>query len=281
MSAPPTLPTRRIAFAYPSDLEPIWIPARPELACAADSISLLMPYAEPYFIRSVRAALPDLDEPLASRTRAYLAQERAHQAQHRRFNELIRARYPQVQRVERWMDRCCRWLSRTRSVRFNLAFAAGSETMAFAIARWVEPRASLHFLGADPVATTLFLWHLAEEVEHKTAAFDVYEAVDGSRLRYAVASLLALVLLGWFTFAGTLTLLVASGRAWRPLGYLRLLLLSISLAFVLLPTLLSSMVPGHHPADFSDPVLLPTWLRQYDATTGTLPLWDTGPAPAA
>ena len=34
---------------------------------------------------------------------------------------------------------------------------------------------------------TMFLWHLAEEVEHKTVAFDVYQAVDGSKLRYAAS----------------------------------------------------------------------------------------------
>lgn len=277
MTSPP-LPVRRIAFAYPDDFEPVWIPARPELACAANSISLLMPYAEPYFVRAVRAALPELPEPLAERTRTYLAQEQSHYAQHRRFNDLIRARWPSVQRVERWMERCCLWLSRTRSLRFNLAFAAASETMAFGIARWIEPRASLQFLGAEPVAATLFLWHLAEEVEHKTAAFDVYQAVDGSRLRYAFAGVLALALLGWFTFSGTITMLFAAGRGWRPTTYLRLLVLSISLAFVLLPTLLASVVPGHHPRDFADPVLLPAWLGQFDPVARTLPLWSTGGA---
>jgi predicted metal-dependent hydrolase len=270
------LPTRRITFDYPDDLDPLWIPARPELACAANSVSLLMPYAEPYFVRSVRAALPELDGELAERTRAYLAQEQSHYAQHRKFNAILRRHCPRVGRVERWMERCCLWLSRTRSLRFNLAFAAGSETMAFAIARWTELRAPQHFLGAEPVPTTLFLWHLAEEVEHKTAAFDVYEALDGSRLRYAGASLLALVLLGWFTFVGTLTMLFAAGRGWRPASYVRLLLLSMSLAFVLLPTLAASAMPGHHPSDLSDPVLLPTWLGQFDPVTRTLPLWDTG-----
>jgi predicted metal-dependent hydrolase len=274
------LPVRRIAFEYPDDLDPAWITARPELACAANSVSLLMPYAEPYFVRSVRSALPDLDDDLAARTRDYLAQEQSHYAQHRKFNAIIRRHYPRVSRLEGWMQRCCEWLTRTRSQRFNLAFAAGSETSAFAIARWVESRSQQLFLGAEPVPTTLFLWHLAEEVEHKTAAFDVYDAIDGSRLRYALAMTMSLVLLGWFTWVGTLMMLVSIGRWWNPLSYLRLTALAISLAFVLLPTMLVSALPGHHPSDLSDPVFLPAWLAQFDPTTGTMPLWDTG-RPAA
>jgi predicted metal-dependent hydrolase len=274
-----SLPVRRIAFEYPDDLDPAWISGRPEFACAANSVSLLMPYAEPYFVHSVRAALPDLDGDLEERTRDYLAQEQSHFAQHQKFNTILRRHHPRVERLEHWMKRCCDWLARTRSRRFNLAFAAGSETIAFAIARWTESRAQELFLGAEPVPTTLFMWHLAEEVEHKTAAFDAYEAVDGSRLRYAFAMTMSMILLGWFTFVGTLMMLFAEGRGWNPLSYVRLLTLSISLAFVLLPTMLVSAMPGHHPSDLSDPVFLPAWLGQYDPATRTVPLWETDAPP--
>ena len=37
----------------------------------------------------------------------------------------------------------------------------------------------------------LFLWHGAEEIEHKSVAFDVYQAVDGSYWRRVTAMLLA------------------------------------------------------------------------------------------
>ena len=51
-------------------------------------------------------------------------------------------------------------------------------TIAFTLARWVDENLGSFFAGADPVPATLFLWHLAEEVEHKTVAFDVWEAVE-------------------------------------------------------------------------------------------------------
>ncbi|MEI7591860.1 MAG: metal-dependent hydrolase [Actinomycetes bacterium] len=275
-SDPNRLAVRKIAFEYPADLDPAWNRQFPEFAFAANSVSLLMPYAEPYFVKAVRSALGQIDPTIKSRTEDYLRQELQHHVQHRRFNDLIVARYPRIARVESWMKQTYGWLSRTRSQRFNLAFAAGSETIAFAIARWTESHLGEFFDGADPVAATLFLWHLAEEVEHKTAAFDVYEQVDGSRLRYLAAMTTSFALLAWFTILSTLTMLWADHRLARPTTWFRLFKWSLSLSFTVLPDMLASAMPSHHPSDFSDPPLLSAWLRDFDPVTGTMPVWTPG-----
>lgn len=258
-------------FEYPDDLDPAWNPRLPEFAYAANSVSLLMPYAEPYFVTSVRSAIPSLAPELAAPTLDYVRQEAQHHRQHRRFNDILVRQYPRLARLERWIGRTYGWLSRTRSQRFNLAFAAGSETIAYALARWSEDHLTDLFAGADPIPATLFLWHLAEEVEHKSAAFDVYEAIDGSRLRYAAAMLLSLVLLMALSAAGILTMLVADRRALNPLRYFRLLRLAVGFAFTGLQTMVVSALPGHHPSSFSDPIWLSTWLTHFDPVTATLP----------
>ena len=38
------------------EVDPAWNHRFPELAFAVDGVSILMPYAEPYFVRSVRRA---------------------------------------------------------------------------------------------------------------------------------------------------------------------------------------------------------------------------------
>lgn len=266
------LPVRRIRFEYPNDVDPCWNRQLPEFASACNSVSLLMPYAEPYFVKSVRSALPDLEPDLRTRTEDYLRQELQHHVQHRHFNEIVTRRYPHLHRVERWMRRTYGWLGRTRSQRFNLAFAASSETIAYGIARWAESHLARFFDAGDPVASTLYLWHLAEEVEHKTAAFDVYEAIDGSRLRYSAAMLTTFSILVWFTTIATLTMLWADRRLFRPVTWFRLVRWSLNLAFSLVPTMVVSCLPGHHPSHFSDPYFLPTWLAQFDPETGTMPV---------
>jgi predicted metal-dependent hydrolase len=274
VSTAPVLVDRRVHFDLPEDLEPGWNPARPELAYAMDAVSLLMPYAEPYFVATVRASIPDLEPQLAATTRTFCTQEARHHAEHRRFNDLMAARAPGVRRLERWMARTYAWLARTRSHRFNLAFAAGSETIAFSIARWSERHHEKLFGGVDPRVSALFLWHLAEEVEHTCVAFDVYQAVDGSKLRYAAATTLTFAILAWFTVLSVLTLMFGSGRWRSPVAWCRLVASAFSIAFVTLPDMVVSAMPGHHPDDLADPVWLTTWLRHFDPATGTVPLLD-------
>ncbi|MCC5950624.1 MAG: metal-dependent hydrolase [Acidimicrobiia bacterium] len=264
------LPERRVRFEYPDDFDPAWHRRLPEFAAAANSVSLLMPFAEPYFVGSVRKALPELPTPLATRTEEYLRQELAHQRAHRRFNDLLLVRYPALRRVEGWARRSYGWLGRTRSLEFNLAFAAGSETIAYSIARWTEKRCDRLMADADLLPATLFMWHLAEEVEHKTAAYDVYEAVDGSRLRYVAASTVSVLLLVFLTTCATLTMLASDRSLLRPSVWVRLVTWAFSLAFEVLPTLAVSSLRRHHPSQLTDPTWMVRWLRSYDPDTATI-----------
>jgi len=273
---PATLPVRRIRFRYPDDLDPAWIKDVPEFAYAANGLSLLMPHAEPLFIKAVRSAMGDLDDDLRRRTECYIKQEVGHYSEHKRFNEILRRHHPSVTRVERWMQRCADWIATKRSRNFNLAFASGGEIMSFLLARWVDKHAGALFAGAEPVPTTLFMWHLAEEVEHKSSASEVYEAVDGSKIRYALAMVMGTVLLGGFAWLSAMVMLRDDGRLFSPVSHWRLLRWSVSLAFELFPAMLVSALPGHGPDDFVDPILLTTWLRQYDPATDTMPIWETG-----
>jgi predicted metal-dependent hydrolase len=235
---------------------------------------MLMPHVEPYFVRSIRARLPELGEPLRSRTAAYVAQEAQHHAQHRRFNALLAARCRGLARLERLMAATFARLGRQPGRPFDVAFAAGSETLAFGIARWVDRHLDLVVGRAEPQAATLFLWHLAEEVEHKSAAFDVFEATDGSRLRYAWATGVSAIVLLLFTVAGSVVMLRSARRLRYPVTWFRLTRWAISLAFTMLPLAVSSALPGHHPSTLADPPFLVQWLRGFDPASGTMPVWS-------
>jgi uncharacterized protein len=280
VSSPPEPPVRRVSFEYDDDLDPAWQPRFPEFAAAANAISLLMPHAEPAFIRAVRAALPQLDGERRADADAFIGQEAQHARQHRRFNTLVLDRYPALRRVDGWAARAYGSLDRRR-LPDRLAFAAGSETIAFGIARWTEHHLHECFDGADPRPATLYLWHLAEEVEHKHVAYAVFDAVDGSRLRYALATLVSVVLLVALTTGATLVMAAGERRLHLPVTWFRLTRWAIGLAFTVLPLLAASATPGHDPRSFVDPVYLSTWLRQYDPATGTMPLWSEPAAPNA
>lgn len=274
------LPVRRVAFEYPDDFDPMWAPHLPEFAAAANAISLGMPYAEPLFIRAMRSTFDQIDDDLRARAESYIRQETGHHTQHKRFNDLVSARYPGTLRVQRWMAANSAWVWR-RSPRFRVAYAAAGETISYGVARWTEAHLGELMDRADPVPATLFLWHLAEEIEHKANTYDVFEATDGSRLRYAWAAVVGFLTIAAFTAVGALVQLRAERRLRSPLTWFRLAKLAVSLAFVLVPTLVISALPGHHPRDFTDPIYLPQWLGQYDPATGTLPIWGSPDATSA
>ena len=269
------VPIRQVRLAYPDDFRAAWQPLKPEFAAACNALSLGMPYSEPYVVASVRRVVDDLDDPeLSKRVGSYLGQEREHYRQHRRLNDLLRAKHPFLGRVEKWLGWSYRCLARRGSREFNVAFAAGFEAVAFASARWIDTHRRELFDGADPLPATLFLWHLAEEVEHKTVAFDVWEQVDGKRWRYAAAMSTSFLMLVWFIFLGTVVQLAATGRVFNPVAWVRLIKWAISLAFEVIPTMVITALPGHHPRELADPTWLTSWLREYDPSTATMPLWN-------
>ena len=269
---------RHVTFVYPDPFPVVWTPRFPELSAAANAVSLSMPHVEPYVVAAIRdgAAALSPDDPLRAAVDGFVAQEREHHRQHRRCNDLMLEQVPSLRRVDGWMRRAYGWLRRTRSTRFGVAFAAASESLAFSLARWTEDHSRRLFDGADPHVATLFLWHLAEEVEHKDVAHRVWVATDGSRWRYLRAAAVSVALLFVFTLLGSIVLLHHQRRLWHPVAWWRLAVWGTSLAFEVLPNLFAGSSRRHSPSDLVDPPLLTEWLRHYDPAGRTMPLWWTG-----
>lgn len=254
---------RQVRFAWPDPFEPVWSNP-PELALAANAVSMLMPHVEPYVVDAVAGVVGTLDGELAEDAAAFVRQERQHHGQHHRFNRQLTASFPGLSRIESLMARTFAQLGRRSSPRFALAFAAGFETVAFSAARWTANRQSALFTGADPDASRLFLWHLAEEVEHKAVAHEVYEAQGGGRLRYAAAMTLSMVMLALFSVMNMLTMMWSTRRIFHPVAHLRMTWWSITFLFELIPNMVLSAVPGHHPDRFVDPVFFDLRLDDFD-----------------
>ncbi len=275
---------RRIRFEYPANTDPVWTPRRPEFACAANSVSLMMPTIEPYFVRSARRAQEHLPEPLATLTAGYIGQEAQHHRQHVIFNRQLHERYPGLRRSERTMGRIYKALEDRLSLEFSCAFAAASETMAYSAARWAADHRRELFRGADDIPASLFLWHLAEEVEHKSVAFEIYRHLADkearpvrSWLRHLSAVIVALTLVMIFVFWGTTVMLAKERRLHNPVAWARLLRWSLVFAFELLTNLTVSLLPGFHPDNLTDPLWYDVWLREFDAGSETFPLWTDVP----
>lgn len=275
--SPAGIRVRRVQFTYPASLAAHWHPARPEWSQVVNAASFLMPHLEPHLIDAIREAMPRIQDPdLLAEARGYVGQEAHHFKQHRRFNDLLLARgYDALRAHERRLAEDYARLERERPLEFRLAYAAGFETMALAIGHLLIRMRGYFFRGADPSVSSLVLWHFVEELEHKHAAFDVYQHVVG-RWGLRVHGLLFAM---WHTLARTRQAYVLLLRAdglwgrWRTRWRLKLLMLRIF--GYLTPWIVESLLPWHRPTRFRDPAWAREWVRLYDAGEERLVRLDT------
>ncbi len=276
-STPHGIIVRKIPFAFDEGIEPIWNPAQPEWSHMVNGASLTMPYLEPFLIRTMREAMALVDDPgLKEDARGFIGQEGQHFQNHRRYNEMLKAKgYPELAEVEDEMEADYIRFQK-KSLRWRLAYTAGFETMTVGLTEWLIGNRRQFFADADPSVTSLVLWHMVEETEHKTAAFDLYQAAFGDywpRVWGVVCGSLHVIK---FSRKAYVLMLERDGR-WRNWhSRLRVWRRAADMLWSVGKVLVGSMLPGHHPSRVSDPA----WVRQWaDAYAGLpenhIPLLDT------
>ena len=188
---------RRMAFEFPADMDPVVVPGQPEESFFLIGLSLLLPYLEPYLIRTMKEAKRHVtDSDLMADLQNFSAQEGQHYREHIRFNEAIRlSGYPELEQMEKELEADYQRFSDTKSLRFNLGYAEGFEALTTATARLMLEKGQLRL---DTPCGDLLAWHAMEELEHRTVAFDVYDHVCGDYVRRLAIGLYAQFHMGRF-----------------------------------------------------------------------------------
>jgi predicted metal-dependent hydrolase len=256
---------RRIRFRYSDSLGGIWNKARPEFSHMVNSGSLAMPYLEPFLIETMRQARAKITDPeLIAEIDQYVGQEAAHFRQHQQFNKrLAELGYKSVPQMEAVLKADYQAFARDRSFAFNLAYAEGFEAMALTIGHMlIEDRAYL-FGDGEPAVSSLILWHFVEEIEHKSATFDVFEALDGRYLWRIYGLLYAMIHIMGRARQGYRAMLIEDGlwSGWR--SRLALYRLLLRIFGRLTPRLLRVLMPGYNPRSVPDPAWAVSWWKQY------------------
>ena len=174
-----TMTVRQMPFEFPEQIDPVFIEGDHKQSFAFIAGSLLLPYLEPYLIRSMRTAEKYVTDPkVLEGLKKFSAQEGQHYQMHKKFNATIRREgFPGLDALEKELSDDYNRFTRTRSLRFNLAYAEGFEALTMnAVKHIMEPDG----FGDDlPVFMQMIEWHFVEELEHRTVAFDVYDHVCG------------------------------------------------------------------------------------------------------
>ncbi len=150
------------------------------------ALSMTMPYLEPYLIRTMKVAIKQITDPvLAEDVRRFCQQEGHHFRNHAVFNGQIRSRFDDatadaLRGIETDLEADYQRFTRQKSLRWNVAYAEGFEAMTCAGALAAAEHGAFDE-GMLP-GGEIWAWHMAEEIEHRTVAFGVFEDVVGSYL---------------------------------------------------------------------------------------------------
>jgi len=146
-----------------------------------NALSMSFPVGEQFFIDSVRNGFkelpPDQQAKFKEEVQGFVGQE----ATHRRLHSLYNAHLEKLGLVNHWEPRARGRLKLMEgvNVRHWLGITAANEHFTAILADWMLQNSDL--LGNQDVRLkTLWLWHSAEESEHKSTAFDLYQALGGS-----------------------------------------------------------------------------------------------------
>jgi len=180
----PDIAVRKMPFEFSSDMDLVFVEDDPELSYTFVGTWFMLPYLEPYLMRTMHEALKIVEDPAQrDEMQRFIQQEGFHHRTHAKANEVIRARNPKYARLkemEAQMAEEFKNFSRDKSLRFNLAYAEGFECMTSA-ASSVQVELGLFEKPGNPLRE-LALWHVMEELEHRNVAFDAYKATGGSYL---------------------------------------------------------------------------------------------------
>ena len=146
-----------------------------------NALSMSFPLGEQYFIDSVRTGLKSLPEEQQARFAAEVQGFIGQEATHRRIHALFNGHLQKQGFVNALEERARRRIDKhaQRNLRMHLAATAATEHFTAVFADWMlrHPEA---LQGAEPRLQTLWLWHSAEESEHRCTAFDIHHAAGGS-----------------------------------------------------------------------------------------------------
>lgn len=180
-----TLTVRRLLVDLDTPLPRHWCGGDAFRTAFFNALSMSFAAGEQLFIDSVKKGMSELPPELSEQERerfavevqGFIGQEATHRRIHQRFNQHLLNQGLKNRYEERILAR--RGLLESLDTRNWLAVTAATEhfTAIFAEHMLTHPE---QLQGAEARLRDMWLWHCAEETEHRSTAFDLYTALGGN-----------------------------------------------------------------------------------------------------
>lgn len=296
------LRVRKMRFGFADfDVPFVWNEANPAFSSAANALSFLAIGFEKMIVAAISEAMPLITAAeVAEEAQAFLRQEGQHSMAHRQHAKALIRSHPMLKETLDAVIAAFDDLTVNEPLEYRLAYTADVEATFTSSFKLMLDNADTLFAGGDDRVASLFLWHFVEEIEHRSSALVIYDAVVANpwyRMRVAPSV---------FNHAGSVMMAAAEGfnrhvpledrkvdamsmfggQGWkravtqRVPGLLKYRLMQapdygpLEKIYPHVPLreklaaaygVVRSQIPGHDPTDQKLPALASEWFARYDA----------------
>lgn len=240
-----------------------WMGGNVFLTHAVNGVCILFPAGERFFVRAVNHYLSEIDDPaLVARVRGFFGQEGRHAKEHERAFTLLEEQGYRIRGFLKVYDFLGYGLiEKIAPYKLSLATTVALEHYTAVLAEHALATDLLE--KADPRMRALLSWHAAEEIEHRSVAFDVLKKVDPSYAWRMAGLAMGSACLAGFWLMATASLLwqekdLPKGKLGRDMGRTRK---RMAKHLPLLRALKEYVKPDFHPSDHDTDHLAAAYLR--------------------
>lgn len=204
-----TIKPQRMGFGFDRDRVPDkWYQGNAYVTTWMESLSIMFPKGEAFFVQSVRAYRDIIDDKeIQKEISGFIGQEAMHSLEHEAFNEYIGNKGLPAKELDEFVGRLLKGVEKRAPKLYQLAVTTALEHITAMLADVLleENDYSANVRDAiDDQVLDLWLWHAIEETEHKSVAFELYKKAGGSYLNRTLimvtTTIVFLVVLNYFHF---------------------------------------------------------------------------------
>ncbi|MET0702671.1 MAG: metal-dependent hydrolase [Mycobacterium sp.] len=176
------LEIRRPKFDFTEDVPWEWNPQNPTFSFFMNATSMIAICFEQMIVAAVQEAKPLITDPaVAAEATAFLRQEAQHSSTHRKHVNALIKRYPGLQQTFDDAVVSYEHVTNTTPLEFRLAYVADLEATFTPFFKMLLDNEEALFRPGDERVASLLMWHFVEEVEHRSSALVIYDAVVGRK----------------------------------------------------------------------------------------------------
>lgn len=215
---------RKVFFDF-SEADLVWIPNDHFSSHVINGVNLLLPAGEFWFCRVFNKALPYITDPiLKENVIGFIRQEAIHANAHVLGQDYLQSHQVDIGKIKELANTLFGTLLsenplgisalKRESIEYpwlvlRVGVIAAIEHFTGILGQWCMDNKSWEEFNSDPVIADLFKWHLAEEVEHRTVAYELFAHLVPNKYTFYMyrQTLMAIV------FPVFMYLLLESGRS--------------------------------------------------------------------